>query len=233
MTLKNYGAIGGAGSPLPAAGCNERVLVHRDGAHGVTRPTMTGPIKAAPRKVLVAVRHRRRNSSHAPVRRRNTTVFQGIFALPAVIGLLLIFKRKHPNQGRRQNGCINHICRAQNAFGVELQGSPRPFGGFCVRFSFAPKFCQSASGGTVTSACFADARAWSYVPMPVCANASGNRISTPAPPTPADSQVATLRKSQPRSVLSSLNAGGELLGDPGQPFIVGADARGERARGGL
>ena len=109
MTLKNYGAIGRAGSPLPAAGCNERVLVHRDGAHGVTRPTMTGPIKAAPRKVLVAVRHRRRNSSHEPVRRRNTTVFQGIFALPAVIGMLLIFRRKHPNQDRRQNGGFNQI----------------------------------------------------------------------------------------------------------------------------
>ena len=38
---------------------------------------------------------------------------------------------------------------------------------------------------------------------------------------------------QPRRALASGHAGGELLGDPGQPFIVGADARGERARGGL
>jgi hypothetical protein len=38
----------------------------------------------------------------------------------------MVSKRKHPNQGRRQNGGINHICRAQNAFGVELQESPRP-----------------------------------------------------------------------------------------------------------
>src|ERR1017187_5683873 len=38
---------------------------------------------------------------------------------------------------------------------------------------------------------------------------------------------------QPRRVLPSFKAGGELLRDTGQPFIVGADARCEGARGGL
>jgi hypothetical protein len=31
--------VGRAGNPLPAAVANQRLLIHPDGAHGVTRPT--------------------------------------------------------------------------------------------------------------------------------------------------------------------------------------------------
>ena len=35
---------GRAGSPLPAADCNQRIRVRPDGAHGVTRPTIRASV---------------------------------------------------------------------------------------------------------------------------------------------------------------------------------------------